>query len=364
MRQLALLLAILSPSVRVAAQTSATPANPVAPDAQNTASPTATQAPGTPYSLTTQSNLVFVPTEVRTKKGEILFGLTADQFVLEDTGVRQRFHLEEELSNPGIALVVVAQCSGAAAFEIAKLRGLPTMLDSIVGEAPREIAVVTYGDEPTLVGDFTADPAVLGTGLAEVKPCDETSVRTFDAVNYANQLLDQRKDHLRRVILLLSETRDHGSHTDRKQLMAALGRNKTIVDSVAFSRGRDEALEELKHGGGGGILELLLLAVNALRTNAAKELARLSGGDYANFTTQRGFDGAMNRIANRVHNFYNLSFQPPSDSAPGFHPLRVTVPAYPDAVLRARESYWFGPPPPAPRGPAPDPVPDATPAKP
>ena len=176
-------------------------------------------------------------------------------------------------------------------------------------------------------------------------------------MGYANQLLDQRHDHLRRAILLLSETRDHGSKTDPKQLIAALGRTNTVVNAVSFSPGRDEVLDELKHGGGGGVVELFLLAVNGLRRNVAHELARLSGGEYNNFTTQRGFDQAMNRIANHIHNFYNLSFQPPSDSTPGFHPVRVTVPAYPDAVIEARRSYWFGPNPPATPGPSPDPVP-------
>lgn len=342
MRRLSLLLALLTP-----------PALAQTPAAQTP--PTASQQPDTPYSLSTQSNLVFVPTEVRTRKGDLIFGLTADKFVVEDAGKPQRLHLEEDLGNDGLSLVVVAQCSGAAAEELAKLRGLPTMLDALTGGAPHEIAVVTYGDDPTLVGDFTADPNVLSTGLAEIKPCDETHVRTFDAVAFANSLLDRRPASMRHAILLLSETRDHGSHTDAKQLIATLGRSNTVVDAVSFSPGRDEVVEELKHGGGGGILEIFLLAINSLRKNAAHELAILSGGEYSNFTTQKGFDQSLNRLANRIHNFYNLSFQPAAaNTEPGFHPLHVTVPDYPDAVIRARRSYWSGP---SPAANAPDPTP-------
>ena len=342
MRRLPLLLALLCPSALAQAPAPAAPAQ-------------APQQADTPYSLSTQSNLVFVPTEVRTKKGELIFSLTADKFVVEDAGKPQRIHLEEDLGNDGLSLVVVAQCSGAAAEELQKLRGLPTMLDALTGGAPHEIAVVTYGDDPTLVGDFTSDPNVLSTGLAEIKPCDETHVRTFDAVAFANSLLDRRPASMRHAILLLSETRDHGSHTDAKQLIATLGRSNTVVDAVAFSPGRDEVLEELKRGGGGGIVELFFLAINSLKKNAAHELAILSGGEYANFASQKGFDQALNRLANRIHNFYNLSFQPSASSTePGFHPLRVTVPDYPDAVIRARGSYWSGPNPPAE---APDPTP-------
>lgn len=303
--------------------------------------------PDTPFSLRTQSNLVFVPTEVRSKKGDLLYGLTPNKFIVTDNGVPQRIHLEEDLGSAGLSLVLVAQCSGAFAMEMQKLRGLPTMLDSITGESPHEVAVVTFGDTPTLVGDFTADPAALSTALAEVKPCDESAVRTFDAVAFANTLLERRPPGLRHAILLLSETRDHGSHTDPKQLIATLGRSNTVVDAVSFSPGRDQALSELKNGGGGGIAELLFLAINALKKNAAAGLATLSGGEYANFTRQRGFDEAMTRLANRIGNFYNISFQPATATTqPGFHPLRVTVPDYPDAVIRTRGSYWAGPLPP------------------
>lgn len=318
----------------------------------------------TPYSLSTQSNLVFVPTEVRTKKGELLYGLTPDKFVVTDNGVPQRIHLEEDLGSSGLSLVIVAQCSGAFAEEMAKVRGLPTMLDTLVGAAPHEIAVVTYGDEPTLVGDFTADPAALSTALAEVKPCDESAVRTFDAVAFANSLLERRPTSLRHAILLLSETRDHGSHTNARTLIAALGRSNTVVDTATFSPGRDEVLSELKHGGGGGIAELLFLAINSLKKNAAAELANLSGGDYSNFASQKGFDAALNRFANRISNFYNISFQPTAPPPPNttesttattapppastlpegaLHALRVTIPDYPDAIIRARNSYWSGP---------------------
>jgi len=52
----------------------------------------------------------------------------------------------------------------------------------------------------------------------------------------------------------------------------------------------------------------LLPIVNALRRNAASELAALSGGEYINFTTRKGFDHCLERIANRTHNYYLLSF--------------------------------------------------------
>jgi hypothetical protein len=83
--------------------------------------------------------------------------------------------------------------------------------------------------------------------------------------------------------------------------------------------------------------------------NAASELATLSGGEYQNFTTRRGFDQALGRLANQVHNFYLLSFQPQGTPAPGFHALRVSVSGLPDALVRNRSTYWSEPAPPSPQ---------------
>jgi hypothetical protein len=83
-----------------------------------------------------------------------------------------------------------------------------------------------------------------------------------------------------------------------------------------------------------------MTAVNAVRKNAPSELAMLSGGEYRNFVTPDGMELALSNIANHIHNHYELSFQPPTTPRYGFHSLSVTVPDYPDAVVRYRSSYW------------------------
>ena len=63
------------------------------------------------YTLRTQSNLVLVPTTIQTKNGDVLYGLKQDQFVVEDNGVPQTVHLDEDTDSLGLSLVVVIQCS-------------------------------------------------------------------------------------------------------------------------------------------------------------------------------------------------------------------------------------------------------------
>jgi len=298
------------------------------------------------YTLKTQSNIVFVPTTVQTKHGEIIYTLKQNQFVVEDNGVPQIAHLDEDTDALGLSLVVVVQCSRSAGYEFPKLNGLGTMVDAIAGDAPREVAIVTYGSAPLLLGKFSSSVDAMAHALGQLEPCDDPDASTLDAVDYATRLLDARKNHYRHAILLISETRDHGSTKKPAEVVAALGLTNTVVDSVAFGPGKTEVLNDLKYGGGSGPIGLLIMAVNALKKNAAHELAALSGGEYTNFTTQKGFDQGLQQLTNHVHNYYLLSFQPHAEAngepSPGMHKIRVKVPDYPAARVQFRENYFAG----------------------
>jgi VWFA-related protein len=299
-------------------------------------------APDQPYTLRTQSNIVLVPTSVQTKHGEIIYALKPEQFVVEDNGVPQTIHLDEDTDALGLSLVVVVQCSRSAGYEYPKMAGLGAMIDDVTGDAPREVAIVTYGSAPMLLNRFSSKPEVIGNALSQLEPCDDSDASTLDAVAYATKLLDARQNHYRHAILLISETRDHGSTAKPAAVIAALGRTNTVVDSVAFGPGKTEVINDLKYGGGSGPLGLLVMAVNALKKNAAHQLAAMSGGEYINFTTQKGFDEGLHQLSNHVHNYYLLSFQPTGTPSQGMHSIRVKVPDYPDARMRFRESYFAG----------------------
>lgn len=301
--------------------------------------------------ITVQSQLVLVPTEVRTKKGETIFGLHAGDFSVEADGVRQRVRLDESGEPMPLSLVVLAQCSRDAWREGPKIKGLSTMIDAIVGGGPARVAVVDFGKELELLTGLTDDPAKRDAAFSKLEPCfDDTGAGIFDALAYANRLLDRDHARGRRVILLISETRDHGSLVKAASVIEALNRSNTMVDAVAFSPGRDAVVEDLKTGDGatGSLFGLIGMAIQALRKNAPKEFAHETGGEYINFSSQNGFDRSLNTLANRVHNAYGLSFVPHfSNGSPatekGLHTITVRVADYPDAVVEHRANYWSEP---------------------
>jgi VWFA-related protein len=325
------------------------------------------------YKFSVRSNLVFLPTRVQSKKGETIYGLQPEQFIVEDNGVRQSVQIDEGPDSSGVSLVVAIQCSRSATSEFNKIRGLGAMIGAIVGAAPHEVSIVSYGAGPCLLGDFSSRADAVGLALSKLKRCDDYGAASIDTVDYAINLLKRRPNHYRRAILLIGETRDHGSRAKLDEVVAELGITDTVIYSVAFSPTRDQALRDLRHGDHPPpapaptpppetnsssstdqqpnyaekppLFELppeILLLINALRRNTASELASLSGGEYVNFTTQRGFDDSLQRISNRIHNYYLLSFKPAPGQALGLHSLRVRVPDYPDAVIQTRKSYWPG----------------------
>lgn len=302
--------------------------------------------------LRVQSQLVLVPANVQTKRGDTLYGLTADKFIVESDGVPQKVQLDESEDVRPVAIAVVVQCSRNAIAEWEKIKGLSTMVDSIIGGAPSHVAVIDYGTEPERLTGFTKLTERRARALGELEPCpDDSGAATLDALAYANRMFEEQNPAGRRVILLVSETRDHGSKTKPETVLRALGRSNVVVNSLAFSPGRDEMKEDLEHQDGAtkGLIGLVFMAVQALRKNVPKELSRQSGGEYINFGTEKKFDQGLNSLANKVGNYYLLSFRPrypaPPADDPGkyagpLHRISVKITDYPDAVVRHRESYW------------------------
>lgn len=322
-----------------------------------------------------RSDLVFLPTRVQTKKGDTIYSIRPDQFVVEDNGVRQTVNIDEDPESTGLSLVVAVQCSRSAEQELKKMKGLPAMIEAITGGAPHEVAVMAYGADHYLLGDFSRRNVDTEIALTKLRDCSSRFNASIDAVSFAIDMLNRSKNHYRRAILLIGETRDHGSKAKLDEVVTELGTTDTVIYSVAFSPAKNGMVDTMRHAGDAyktapppppparkpprleddkpGMVDIerppkmnwppqLLLIVNALKGNAASEIASLSGGEYMNFTSQKNFETNLQRIANQIHNYYLLSFKPTADPPTGFHMLRVRVPDYPDAVIQTRKNYWAG----------------------
>ncbi|MGO9275240.1 MAG: VWA domain-containing protein, partial [Terriglobia bacterium] len=148
----------------------------------------------------------------------------------------------------------------------------------------------------------------------------------------------------RRVLLLISEERDHGSkHTRPAQLIRKIGQSDVLVMSVSFSPSRAELIHDTKDSGDDRAMNMvsaLVMAVKAFKKNVSKEVALMSGGEYETFTGGKRFEQRIVDAAKHTRNRYLITFSP-SNPTPGLHTIRVRTAQDYGARIVARANYWL-----------------------
>src|SRR5580704_3505966 len=237
---------------------------------------------------------VLVPTLVEKKGGGILYGLKPSDFVLEDNGVPQKIKVQPEMDTAPVALVVAVEQGGVSVLECDKLARLGPLLDVFLSDPRSQVALVGFDSEPQLIQDFTHSGDEVNTELTQLEPGDGGAA-ILDTVNYGVTLLESQPEEYRRVLLLISEERDHGSkHTKPVQLIRMIGESDVLVLSVSFSPALAELGQGLTHpyeeSAEADLLAPLVMAVKAFKKNVAKEVAMESGGEYTTFVGDKRFE--------------------------------------------------------------------------
>jgi VWFA-related protein len=335
-------------------------------------------------SISVGTNLVLVPALVKTKSGELVFSLTAQDFSLTDNGVAQKLNLEPDIGTQPLALAVVIQTGGSGAAHLEDYTQLDAVLDAVVGNVPHRVAVVAFDSTPHLVQDFTDNTDVASAAIAKLQAGDP-GVAILDGLKFGIDLLRKQPTEYRRVVLLFSETLDGNSQTSLDDAVRAVDDTNTAIysfgfsstktnakhegakvprpggseySSTAYAKGgcmsRDPGADPDAHGKRGvqafdcaeDLLPPLRLAKiafeaarNSLQRNVPESVAQLTGGEYFPFKNAKTLSEHLVTISNDAPNYYMLSFRPQSPTA-GPHALEVKLNNRPDLLLKARTSYW------------------------
>jgi VWFA-related protein len=359
---------VLLSGVAASAQTSVPPSSP---GSQVTA-------------LSVRSNLVLVPALVKTKGGELVFALTADDFILTDNGVPQPLRLEPDTDAQPVALAIIVQTGGRGASHLGDYRDLDAVLDAVVGDVPHRVAVITFDSKPRLERDFTTDT---DQAIRTINSLQEggPGAAILDALNFGINLLRQQPQDYRRAVVLFSETIDDGSQTSFEEAIRTVDDTNTAIYSFGFSSTKMAVKHEgskLPRPGGtpyesepyakGGCMShnpdadpdahgsrsvqaldcasdlipplrlgrmAYLAAKDGLQRNVPESVAQLTGGEYFAFKDATTLSRHLITISNDAPNYYVLSFHPQSP-LPGLHALNLRLKDRPELQLSARNSYW------------------------
>jgi VWFA-related protein len=308
--------------------------------------------------IRSQANVVLIPVLVKDHNGEVVYGREAKDFIVEDDGIPQSVRLDEAPEGQPISLVVAVQTGRRAVYEFPRERGLDAMLDPIFASdnpalGGARVALVEFDSQVKLAQEFTDNESAIQGGLKNVEPGDGGAA-ILDAITFSINLLKQESDDRMRVLLLISETRDHGSRDKIQNTVAHIGQANVLLYALAFSPGLSNILdtergnnnpdlhpEQTEMQPSPDLLAPLYMTVQAMRKNVPSTVASMTGGEYELFATRKKFDLRMTNFTNHLHSRYLLSIAP-KDPHPGLHRLRVRLKDSGKNSVLARTSYWAG----------------------
>lgn len=299
-------------------------------------------------SLNSRANLVPVPTLVRAGSGNPIYGLQAGDFIIEDNGVPQAVYLDQATELAPISLMVAVQRGRRANREFGRISTVASMLDPILSNQDNEAALLFFDSKLDLVRDFTQNSDEIEQALKNLDSGD-SGAAIIDAVAYSARMLARRGHGRQLVLLLISETRDHGSKfTKLDDAIQLIEENNILVFAVPFSPYMSKQLDTVRGTNKDewtpviDLLGKLVDAREAMRKNTPGALVSMTGGEYEPFATHNAFETDLTSFANHLHSRYELSFEP-NDPHPGLHRIRVKLrdPGK-DWTVVYRSSYWTG----------------------
>jgi VWFA-related protein len=301
--------------------------------------------------LRSQANVVLIPALVKDQQGEVVYGLQASDFIIDDDGVEQAVRLDEAPEGQPISLVVALQTGRRAYYEFPRMQGLKSMLDPLFAQGTARIALVEFDSQVNLAQDFTSDSSLISGGLDNLRQGNGKAA-ILDAVSYSIKMLSDEPEGRLRVLLLISETRDHGSITKIQNSVAAIGHANAVMYALVFSPSLSNVLdtgrgnnnwdlhpEQTEMQPNPDLLAPFLLTAQAMRKNVPSTIAAMTGGEYELFATRKKFDVRMNDFDNHLHSRYLLSITPKNPHA-GLHQIRVRLKNANGNTVLARTRYW------------------------
>ena len=308
-------------------------------------------------SFRVQTNVVQVPVIV-TENGRHVDGLVARDFEVLDDGIPQRATIDD--FNSGLApisLAIAVQTAGVSTSALARIRRIGGMIQPLITGLAGETAVLTFDSRIQWLQDFTPDDEKIRDAVKNLRAGSAMKqARMLDAIVAAAYRMQRRKG--RKVLLLVSESRDRGSETEFQQALEAVGRPGIEVFGAHYSasgtnwNAKSEDLPDLPPPvisgnpsdwpGSSPTVNFLAIFDEVGRhgkTNAIQALTRLTGGADYRFTKERGIENAIEDLGVEVHSQYILSFPQPKNGT-GLHRIEVLAPNHADFVIRSRRTYW------------------------
>jgi len=283
--------------------------------------------------------LVIAPTSVTDVHGNFVNGLHASDFHLFDNDVPQQIH--EDADFLPISLAIAIQNNNAMEGVLPQIHQLGPLLGTLVVGEGGEAAILAFNKRVDLAQDFTSDLGRLTKTFKQMETSYEKS-HLIDATVQAIRLLKNRPSERRRILLLISETRDQGSETKLRDAVEESEVNNILIYSMNISRAhaiRQIFPSPLSMDPVALIKEIYGGIKTVVVENPLSVLTRYTGGRQYPFFKQHSFEDAITKIGEEIHGQYLLSYTPSNIHEQGYHTIRVEL-HRPELAVRSRPGYY------------------------
>lgn len=315
--------------------------------------------------------VVEAPVTVIDKHGGYVDGLQPSDFKLFDNDKEQNIHVD--VTFQPISLVIAIQASDQIEGILPKINKIGSLIQPILIGDQGEAAVLAFDHRFRTMQDFTSDPNKIQEAIKKITPGSRSS-RLTDAVVESVRMLRSRPANRRRILLLISEVRDHGSEGRVRDALLDIQMNNVSVYGVDISRMMagltappvpprpdtlPPAMTPLPNmpstpttvwqatGGQGNSATFVPILVEIFKDtkaifvdNPVEVYAKGSGGDQFSFAKQRGLEEAIENIGREIHSQYIVTYTPNNLQEGGFHNIEVDVNRR-DVKVRTRPGYWM-----------------------
>lgn len=342
---------------------------PASSPAPSTGSSDAPQMEDTTFR--THVTQIVAPTIVTDRSGNLIDGIQPAQFHLFDNGKEQ--NIQVDVTFQPLSIVVAVEVSSRVEGVMNQIKHLGSLLPLVVGDHG-EASILAFDSRLRVMQDFTTDPDKLKAAVDHLTVGNSSS-RMIDAVDKGVFMLRHRPEHNRKIILLVSETRDMASEGRLRESLIDAQMSNTLIYCVninelvskltekrteprpdpiditsrptVMGQPNTPTTEAQNYGVQNQVQfapllkEIYTQAKRLFVDNPSEVLTKGTGGTELSFMRQRGLEDAMQRISTELRSQYLISYSPSNKDEPGFHDISVVVERS-TYITKTRPGYWIG----------------------
>ncbi|MBE3071452.1 MAG: VWA domain-containing protein [Acidobacteria bacterium] len=251
-----------------------------------------------PAELTAQAAPVSMYVSVLDKGGTPVSGLAASEFVVRENGIRREVLRVVQPATDPIDIALVVDNTLASAPHIQDLRAGVTAFVAALHEK-NLIALVTFGDRPTIAVDFTHDLAKLTGGIGHLFALPESGSYLLDALVDVSAGFVKRTPERGAIVVVSFEGPELGN-LRYQRVLEAIGESGAALSALVVNPQKADIRDD---------------AVMS-RHMVFDRGPALSGGVRHDLLTSMGLADSMKLIARQLMNQYRVVYSRPESLIP------------------------------------------------